>query len=112
MGLSTPAFHVPGSVGTANHRKGGHNCASTLVRARLPREASLVSYTAYYGCDKHHDQELLGEEMVHCILQLIVHHERKTGQELTAGTQGQELKQNRRATLFTGLLPIACSVCF
>jgi hypothetical protein len=42
---------------------------------------------------QHHDQKQLGEERVYFSLTVVVPHEGKSGQELKAGTQRQELKQ-------------------
>ena len=42
------------------------------------------------------DQKQLGEEGVYFILNFIVHHLRKTGEELKARTQRQELKQRQQ----------------
>lgn len=56
------------------------------------------------ACDKWQDQKQSGEKGVYFILQLIVHHDRKSGQSLQAETWKQELKQRPRRALPTGLL--------
>lgn len=70
-----------------------HKCIPTHMQKRC---LSLIFIIAI----KHTNERQLGEERVCFRLQLIVHHERKSGQNLKA------------ETLLTGLSFMACSACF
>lgn len=39
-----------------------------------------------YGCDEHHGQKQLEEDRAHFSLQVIVHHQRRPGKEIKAGS--------------------------
>lgn len=48
----------------------------------------------FYCRDKHHAQAQLGEEKVYFHLQLIVHLEGKSGQELEAGIEEEAMEEH------------------
>lgn len=84
--LAIPSAHYP-------HFISGDCCRfsiaviNTMIKSNLGKKRFILSYSS----------------------QDIPHHWRKSGQKLIAETWGQELKQNHRGVLLTGLLLVDCS---
>jgi hypothetical protein len=61
----------------------------------------------FYSCTKHHDQEASwgGKDLLSLHFHIVVHHQRKSGQELT---QGRNLEVGVDAEAMEGCYLLAC----
>ena len=68
----------------------------------------------FYSCTKHHDQEASwGEKSLFSLhVHIAVHHQRKSGQELTQELEGRSVYRSHGGMLLTGLLSLGLLTCF